>query len=791
MRPSTTQAAAHRAPVRAAAVAALLAVPAAAPGQTAFDFAAPVVYELPVEVYPNSVDAGDLDGDGRADLVLAGRNNDGFAVVMFSGADGVFEPPVLLEIGDQTNWAVVRDLDGDLDMDVAITHRQGLGRVSFLAGDGAGGLAAAVDTPAGRTPTLVRALDLDSDLDLDLAVFNWGSFDVSILRNDGGGAFALARTIGLNRTASPQASPVWADAADLDGDGDVDLAVVSITALGFMSLIFNRGDGTFDPPVQKTVAGLIDDDVIATVTAADFDGDGDVDLITKAGGFDFLDRLIVLANDGAGNFTTADQVPLSPAQGGSPWDVVAADFDGDRTPDLAWVTHFLSTQSAVFLRNQRGAPPDFAFPEQRVFLDGFPRALVPSDIDADGDLDLVVANIGSHTVAVFENLRIAGASAGTGAGPAPGLQRAAMPRSPGPGDLYRLAAYGAPTRGAPARARPRAAVPVSGGKPSCGGPDAGDCFEPHESPGCADEACCTLVCKADPFCCREAWDQSCADAAEQLCEPPPVCPAKGQSCFEPNREPGCEDVACCELVCLVDPFCCDGPWDRLCADQAAQFCSAPACALTRCPAGATVEPEGNECLDQVNDGCNMAEPAFTPISCGEAVCGSAWTLSKRDTDWYAITVEEPAELTWTVNAEFPCEIMIVTGTCDDTYTVAASAFGGGCQSASAHLGAPPGTYYLFVAPGTDVASVSRGIGCVSEGKLIEGGAFGGRYFATVTCQGGCPADLDGDARVGVTDLLVMLAAWGTGPDGPPDLNGDGAVGAADLAALLASWGPCP
>jgi len=58
-------------------------------------------------------------------------------------------------------------------------------------------------------------------------------------------------------------------------------------------------------------------------------------------------------------------------------------------------------------------------------------------------------------------------------------------------------------------------------------------------------------------------------------------------------------------------------------------------------------------------------------------------------------------------------------------------------------------------------------------------------------QGGpppCPGDLDGDGLVGTTDLLALLAAWGS--SGPGDLDGDGLVGTTDLLALLAAWGPC-
>ncbi|MHC4414298.1 MAG: S8 family serine peptidase [Planctomycetota bacterium] len=54
----------------------------------------------------------------------------------------------------------------------------------------------------------------------------------------------------------------------------------------------------------------------------------------------------------------------------------------------------------------------------------------------------------------------------------------------------------------------------------------------------------------------------------------------------------------------------------------------------------------------------------------------------------------------------------------------------------------------------------------------------------------CPWDLDGSGSVDISDLLDLLAAWGTDPGGPPDFNGDGTVGIADLLELLANWGAC-
>ncbi|MHC4217316.1 MAG: FG-GAP repeat domain-containing protein [Planctomycetota bacterium] len=744
--------------VAAAVMGAMIATPDA-PGQTSFDFAPPVIYELGFNGYPRSVDAGDLDEDGFVDLVLSGHNSDGVVIFLFGGPGGGFEPPVLLEMGGHTSWTAVRDLNGDDHLDLIISHRRGLGRVSVILGNGTRAFPAPTDYPAGRDPNLVRVADLNGDEIPDLAVLNWQTYDISILIGDGFGGFTLAQSVAVNRTASAGSSPVWAEVVDIDGDLDLDIATVGLNANGAAHLLLNRGDGTFVPAIQQTVAGIDDDEGMATLTAADFDGDGDVDLVTKAGGIDFADRIIVLANDGAGRFVSVTVVPLFTSLGGSPWDIACGDFDGDENVDLAWVSHILSTQAVGFLRNNGDGIPTFASPEQRFVLGAFPRALLPSDLDGDGDLDLAVANLGNHTVAVLRNLTAEGSFADS----VRGFAESGVPASDGPQRAVGFA---------------------------CGDPAAGDCFEPHPEPACDDLACCEAVCAQVPLCCLAPWDEICVAVARDICEEPPACPGES-SCFEPHEESGCDDQVCCELICLIDPFCCDGPWDRRCADEAGQLCDVPACELADCPPEATPEPETIDCWDRTNDGCNIAPPAFTPIACGEVVCGTTWTSGGRDTDWYEISVDERSELTWTVSSEFPSELFIVSGRCDERFTTAASAFGGNCQAATAGLVVDPGTYYLYVAPGTTRAAISNGIGCLEEGEPVNGGAYGGRYLATAACEPTCPQDIDGDGIVGTVEFLRMLAAWGQSPGGPPDFDGDGIVGMGDFIALIAAWGDCP
>jgi hypothetical protein len=96
---------------------------------------------------------------------------------------------------------------------------------------------------------------------------------------------------------------------------------------------------------------------------------------------------------------------------------------------------------------------------------------------------------------------------------------------------------------------------------------AGTCGSPHAGPGCNDVECCNAVCLNDPFCCVDTWDELCVDDAGATCFL--TCGGQSGSCFQPNGTPGCQDVTCCEAICAEDSLCCSDSWDQVCADIAA------------------------------------------------------------------------------------------------------------------------------------------------------------------------------------------------------------------------------
>ncbi|MCH7798553.1 MAG: lamin tail domain-containing protein, partial [Planctomycetes bacterium] len=110
-----------------------------------------------------------------------------------------------------------------------------------------------------------------------------------------------------------------------------------------------------------------------------------------------------------------------------------------------------------------------------------------------------------------------------------------------------------------------------------------DCFTVHFTAFCSDEDCCNLVCGLDERCCDEVlnrWDETCVGLANLFCVTPPGGPDRcisqfNTGCFETHPTGGCIDPSCCNIVCTLDPFCCDlflGFWDASCVATADEFC---------------------------------------------------------------------------------------------------------------------------------------------------------------------------------------------------------------------------
>jgi hypothetical protein len=239
--------------------------------------------------------------------------------------------------------------------------------------------APAVNYGAGDAPYSVFCADLDGDGDLDLAVANCMSTIVSILMNNGDGTFQSAVNYGAG------ANPYSVFCADLDGDGDLDLAVAN-EGSDNVSILKSNGDGTFQTKVDYG-AGVGP----VSLFCADLDGDGDLDLAVANNG---SGNVSILKNNGDGTF----QTKVDYGTGVYPYSVFCADLDGDSDLDLA-VANTGSNNVSILKNNGDGT-----FQTAVNYGTGdYPYSVFCADLDGDGDLDLAVANDGSNNVSILKN----------------------------------------------------------------------------------------------------------------------------------------------------------------------------------------------------------------------------------------------------------------------------------------------------------------------------------------------------------------------------------------------------
>jgi hypothetical protein len=208
--------------------------------------------------------------------------------------------------------------------------------VSVLLGNGDGTFHAQTRLAAGDQPVSIAIATLNGDQKPDLAVPNLRSRDVSILLGTGDGGFQLQAPVAIG---SAGISPGPIAIADLDGDGETDLALIARSAdirrQGF-SILLGNGDGTFEAPIP-IAAGRHD-----SIAIGDLNGDASPDLATtSAFGNGFAS---VLLGNGDGSF----EAPVPFAAGSAPASLAIGDLNLDLKPDLA-IANSLSNDVSVLL----------------------------------------------------------------------------------------------------------------------------------------------------------------------------------------------------------------------------------------------------------------------------------------------------------------------------------------------------------------------------------------------------------------------------------------------------------
>ena len=339
----------------------------------------------------SSVYAADLDGDGDIDVLSASAGDKKIAWYENTDGAGDFGPRKVITV-DATRALSVHaaDLDGDGDIDV-LSASEGDDKIAWYENtDGAGGFGPQqVITTAADEAQSVYAADLDGDGDFDVLSASYRDDKIAWYENtDGAGGFGPQRVIVT--TGGRGAMSVYA--ADLDGDGDIDV-LSSSWNINKISWYENLdGAGSFGPPqILNPVASFL-----LSARAADLDGDGDIDVLSASYSDD---KIAWYENiDGVGEF--GPEQAITPATASGAFSVFAADLDGDGDTDVLSASHL--DAKIAWYENTDGVG-GFG-PQQVITTDAWgANTVYATDLDGDGDVDVLSASFGDDKIAWYEN----------------------------------------------------------------------------------------------------------------------------------------------------------------------------------------------------------------------------------------------------------------------------------------------------------------------------------------------------------------------------------------------------
>ncbi len=338
-----------------------------------------------------SVLAADVDSDGDTDVLSASISDDKIAwYENDGGSPPSFTERVISTAADGATSVFAADVDGDGDMDV-LSGSLDDDKVAWYENDGGSppSFTERVISTAGNGTFSVFAADVDGDGDVD--VLSASYFDNEIAWYENAGTSPPSFTRRLISANALQAFCVFA--ADVDGEGDLDILSASFfddKIAWYENKTIHRSAAF---PAQAVISTSAD--MTYSAVSADVDGDGDTDVLSACDG---NDKIAWYENDGGSPPSFTEHVISTSAD--SAFSVFAADVDGDGEMDV--LSASAGDDKIAWYENDGGSPPSFT---ERVISTSadIARSVFAADVDGDGDMDVLSASDNDDKIAWYES----------------------------------------------------------------------------------------------------------------------------------------------------------------------------------------------------------------------------------------------------------------------------------------------------------------------------------------------------------------------------------------------------
>eukprot|EP00992_Anisonema_acinus_P014332 TRINITY_DN9220_c0_g1_i1.p1 TRINITY_DN9220_c0_g1~~TRINITY_DN9220_c0_g1_i1.p1 ORF type:complete len:1199 (-),score=229.39 TRINITY_DN9220_c0_g1_i1:96-3692(-) len=291
----------------------------------AWSYSSPV-HMATSDMWGRKVTTGDFNNDGLIDILNADTGGYNDLYLQSSSSPGSFSAGISISNSGYPNGVIHADLNNDGNLDFATANHNTNGWAYFL-GDGTGGFAPRVFASSCAGPNSLVHADVDNDGTKDIVVSCSGG------GHPGSGKIKVfkAQIVGTSVSFTPRSDYGsytgfnTIRAGDLNGDGNMDLAIFAGNGGTGVTVLYGSGDGTTWSPTTLSTDRNYNGVLI------DMDGDGDLDIVSQASS-----SLYVVINNGA-SFSSAVSTnsPLA-TDGNSAYllDLATADLNQDGNPDM-------------------------------------------------------------------------------------------------------------------------------------------------------------------------------------------------------------------------------------------------------------------------------------------------------------------------------------------------------------------------------------------------------------------------------------------------------------------------